>query len=128
MSSTNDTTPPATIRPPITTHVLDTSLGRPAAGIEVNLFRDSEDEDGDVEELASGRTDSDGRVAQWDDEFELTAGSYLLCFNVAEYFLALDQDSFYEDVQIQFTVKDIEQHYHVPLLLNPFGYSTYRGS
>jgi 5-hydroxyisourate hydrolase len=112
------------MKAPISTHILDTSAGHPAVGVRVDLFR----ADVSNEFLASGATDDDGRVAEWDHEFELIAGSYMLCFEVTDYFRTQGKSSFYADVQIKFRVDAVDEHYHVPLLLNPFGYSTYRGS
>lgn len=108
-------------RPPITTHVLDLARGRPAAGISVALFRDQE-------LVAEGVTNDDGRVGQWQPNFEIACGKYRLEFNVESWFAAQGIDTFYEDVHISFRVADENEHYHVPLLLSPFGYSTYRGS
>ena len=101
----------------ITTHVLDTALGLPAAGVPVALFRNGD-------HLADGRTDADGRVSQLGPDV-LENGGYTLLFDTAAYFG--DRESFYQRVIIDFTVSGPE-HYHVPLLLSPFGYSTYRGS
>ena len=109
--------------PPITTHILDTSAGKPAAGVKVRLSRE-----GTSGPIASGRTNDDGRVEKWSDPFELELGSYTLSFAVDDYFAERDESSFYSTIQISFKVTSTNQHYHVPLLLNPFGYSTYRGS
>ncbi|MFT4730597.1 MAG: 5-hydroxyisourate hydrolase [Granulosicoccus sp.] len=114
------------MKPMITTHILDTSRGRPAGAVTVNLYRDS-----DVHlsnPIATGVTDVDGRVTQWDRNVERLAGSYRLEFDVDSYFSGIGESSFYSDIQIAFKVVDDAEHYHVPLLLNPFGYSTYRGS
>ncbi|NUR97121.1 MAG: hydroxyisourate hydrolase [Kribbellaceae bacterium] len=101
----------------LSTHVLDTALGRPAAGVPVELYQ------GDVRE-ASGTTDSDGRIvfAQAVDP-----GTYRLWFDVTKYAKSTGQDIFFPEVSVTFTVAD-ERHYHVPLLLSPFAFSTYRGS
>ena len=102
----------------ITTHVLDTARGRPAAGIAVRLdVRDG----GDWRELARGTTDADGRLRTLPS---IDAGTYRLTFDTGAY----NPDGFFLEVTIEFVVKDAAQHYHVPLLLSPFGYSTYRGS
>lgn len=108
-------------RPPITTHVLDLVRGKPAQGIAVALFKEAQP-------LASGVTNHDGRVEQWSAGFALTPGKYRLEFAVEPWFQARGEASFYEDVHISFRVEAAAQHYHVPLLLSPFGYSTYRGS
>lgn len=110
----------------ITTHILDTSVGRPAADVTVVL--DHLDA-GDWQRLGKGRTDADGRVKTLlPPEHEFTPGLYRLEFRVTDYFQAQGVKNFYPYVQIVFTVEDASSHYHVPLLLNPFGYSTYRGS
>jgi 5-hydroxyisourate hydrolase len=106
----------------ISTHVLDTSLGIPAAGIRVKL-------EGEPGELGSGVTTEDGRVKDLLPAGAfLTPGEYRLTFFVAEYFAARARESFYSEIVIAFHVTSAKEHYHVPLLLSPFGYSTYRGS
>lgn len=106
---------------PITTHILDTSLGRPATGVNVELLKGSE-------VIASGLTNDDGRVTDWDKSFQLVSANYTLRFAVAAYFARNNKQSIYTEIEIKFKVDSIDEHYHVPLLLNPFGYSTYRGS
>ncbi len=111
---------------PITTHVLDTALGRPAAGVSVILGRV---EAGSVVELARGSTNQDGRIADWWPSGKIELGVYQVRFETAAYFEAVGCSTFfYPEVSIRFEVKNIESHYHIPLLLSPFGYSTYRGS
>ncbi len=105
----------------ISTHILDLVRGKPASGITVHLYQEDE-------LVADGVTNTDGRVASWNRDFNLVAGRYRLVFDVEPWFAARDERSFYEEVQISFRVDDAEQHYHVPLLLSPHGYSTYRGS
>jgi 5-hydroxyisourate hydrolase len=106
----------------ITTHVLDTSRGRPAAGVPVRL-----EHAGTL--LGSGSTDADGRLRDLlPADAPLTAGVYRLVFDTGAYFGAAGTEAFYPAVSIDFQVRDGAQHYHVPLLLSPFGYSTYRGS
>lgn len=108
----------------ITSHVLDTSRGAPAANIKVEL----ELKDGEQwQAVGGGTTNDDGRVPDLMTG-GLAAGHYRINFLVADYFAAMNQSSFYPVVRIEFSVEDPAQHYHVPLLLNPFGYSTYRGS
>jgi len=109
----------------ITSHVLDTSLGKPAASVSVSL---AVLEDGAFVELGRGATDQDGRVKQLLGDRTLVAGLYRLRFETGAHYRATGRDSFYERVELQFHVIDPSQHYHVPLLLSPFGYSTYRGS
>lgn len=112
-------------RSPITTHILDVSLGKPAAGVAVSLAR----RDGDVFiELASGTTDADGRVTTLLAPGSLVRATYRLTFDVGGYFAASSRASFYPSVDVVFAVEHPDQHHHVPLLLSPFGYSTYRGS
>jgi 5-hydroxyisourate hydrolase len=106
----------------LSTHVLDTALGRPAAGIRVELERD-----GKV--IESGVTDAEGRVRDLYGQTEpLTEGNYLLRFLVAEYFAKDGLAHFFPEVVVIFRIAGGSEHYHVPLLLSPFGYSTYRGS
>jgi 5-hydroxyisourate hydrolase len=110
----------------ISTHVLDTSIGHPAAAVTVQLQRQS----GAVWiDVSSGVTDHDGRVsALLPSATPSGAGGYRLTFDVGAYFRARGVESFYSSVSIDFLVRDAAAHYHVPLLLSPFGYSTYRGS
>lgn len=103
----------------LTTHILDATAGTPAAGVDVTLF----DAAGGI--VAAGDTDTDGRLALGPDV--LPAGEYALRFGVGAYFAGRGVDAFYPRVEISFTVGDAA-HYHVPLLLSPFAYSTYRGS
>lgn len=110
-------------RSPITTHVLDTAAGRPAAGVAVTLEISGED---GWRRLAAGTTDDDGRIADLlPVDHRLSPGTYRLTFDVGGY---LAGAGFYPEVPVIFRVVDPDQHYHVPLLLSPFGYSTYRGS
>lgn len=110
----------------ITTHVLDTALGRPAAGVRVRLERIS---GSGVELLGQGVTDDDGRLRDISSGIPtLTPGTYRLVFDTGAYFGAQDREGFYPQVAVDFDVSVASQHYHVPLLLSPFGYSTYRGS
>lgn len=110
----------------ITTHVLDTSRGRPASGVPVVLEMRSDD---GWREIARAETDADGRVRQLlPPGSPLAAGTWRLTFGVGQYFEAQGVESFYPEASIVFVIRDPEPHYHVPLLLSPFGYSTYRGS
>ena len=111
----------------ISTHVLDTALGTPAAGIPVSLLRIGAS-DGAPTALVSAVTNADGRVASFDTSDALGEGQYRLCFDVARYFASAGRATFYGVICIDFVVATSPQHYHVPLLLSPFGYSTYRGS
>jgi len=109
----------------ITTHILDTTKGRPAAGVAIALLQQAGDR---WQEIARGVTNSDGRIADLlPEEMELEAGVYKMKFYTHEYFAQAGTANFYPFVEIVFDVASAE-HYHVPLLLNPFGYATYRGS
>lgn len=111
----------------ITTHILDTSLGRPAGGVTVILEMYLEPDKWRA--LGKGETDTDGRLRTLlPPEQMLAPGVYRLTFQTGAYFMSQMLDSFFPEVSIVFTVKDPTQHYHVPLLLSPYGYSTYRGS
>ncbi|GAA1135780.1 hydroxyisourate hydrolase [Nesterenkonia lutea] len=105
----------------ITTHVLDTTTGTPARGIAVKLVGS------EGAPLGSGTTDADGRIADLGPE-KLPAGAYRLVFATAEYFASREVAHFFPEVTLTFAVDASAEHYHVPLLLSPFGYSTYRGS
>ena len=111
----------------ITTHVLDLASGRPASGVSVRLEVSSADRGWIV--LTDKVTDADGRVRDLlAAGSKLDAGRYRLTFATGPYFAARGQDCFHPEAAITFEVKDGAQHYHVPLLVSPFGYSTYRGS
>jgi 5-hydroxyisourate hydrolase len=106
----------------LSTHVLDTALGRPAPGIRVTLERS-----GDL--IGSGTTDADGRLRNLNKEdAPLSEDAYQLTFYVGEYFSKSGREFFFPEVVINFRIGGGAEHYHVPLLLSPFGYSTYRGS
>lgn len=107
----------------VTTHVLDATTGTPAAGVSVTLSERGGD---GWEPLASAVTDDDGRVSEFGPE-RLDDGVYQVRFDTGIYFRQRDVDSFYPEVVITFEVAGGD-HYHVPLLLSPFAYSTYRGS
>lgn len=111
----------------ITTHILDTSLGRPAAGVPVVL--EIQSGEGNWKRLGAGVTDADGRLRSLlPENAVLSPSTYRLTFDTQSYFSARKIESFFPSVTITFSVRDTAQHYHVPLLLSPFGYSTYRGS
>jgi 5-hydroxyisourate hydrolase len=110
----------------ITTHVLDTANGRPAAGVSVILEMRQMSE---WDPIGRGETDANGRLTTLTDGCEITPGIYRLIFDTGDYHR--DQAigvPFFPEVTITFTVRDVSVHYHVPLLLSPYGYSTYRGS
>lgn len=111
----------------ITTHILDISLGKPAAGVSIMLEHETQQEGWQL--AAKGVTDADGRLRLLQEQDELfPTGHYRLTFDTGAYFAGRQIESFYPQVTVTFTVRDAAQHYHVPLLLSPFGYSTYRGS
>jgi 5-hydroxyisourate hydrolase len=110
----------------ITTHVLDTARGRPAAGMPVLL--EIQTAGNNWKEVGRGVTDGDGRVNNLMATGHLIAGVYRLTFDTNAYFLARHVQAFYPNVILVFAVSDVNQHYHVPLLLSPYSYSTYRGS
>lgn len=102
----------------VSTHVLDTSSGKPAAGIRVHLC-------GDAGEISLGVTNADGRCpALVPQGTSLSPGAYRLSFEMVDYF----PNGFYPEITVAFQVRDVSAHYHVPLLISPFGYTTYRGS
>ncbi|MDR7084974.1 5-hydroxyisourate hydrolase [Arthrobacter ginsengisoli] len=108
----------------MTTHVLDTGSGKPAADVPVILeARDG----GQWVRIAEGATDADGRIRQLGPE-RLSSGTYRLVFDTGKYFAASGTETFFPEVTLTFGVAESEAHYHVPLLLSPFAYSTYRGS
>lgn len=111
---------------PITTHILDIAHGLPAAGVSVSLYQ--LDSEGTRKQAGQGVTNDDGRVVDLLPEGTLINGIYSLVFEIEEYFKNSDRESFYPHVEVTFRVKEDRAHYHVPLLLSPFGYSTYRGS
>jgi 5-hydroxyisourate hydrolase len=104
----------------LSTHVLDTSLGKPAPGIVITLERDGN-------KLGDAVTDQDGRARDWGIAASLTPGAYRLVFWVGDYFGSRKITAFYSAITIDFIIRD-DSHHHVPLLLSPFGCSTYRGS
>jgi 5-hydroxyisourate hydrolase len=105
----------------VTTHVLDATAGRPASGVAVTLANLS------GEPIATGVTDDDGRVGELGPD-RLEPGNYRIDFGTGDYFAGLGQQTFYPQVSICFSTTADQGHYHVPLLLSPYAYSTYRGS
>ncbi len=111
----------------ITTHVLDTARGKPAAGVPVLLERCAGADTWTF--VGHGKTDDDGRLRTLvPAETPLSEGIYRIAFDTDAYFRAIGVEGFFPEVVIAFRVIDASQHHHVPLLLSPFGYSTYRGS
>lgn len=117
----------------VTTHVLDTSRGRPAPGVGVRLEPVTGDGvdptrgPGGASALAVASTDADGRVADLGPD-DLPAGRYRLVFATGEYFAVSGRETFYPRVTVEFEIGEPGQHYHVPLLVSPYGFTTYRGS
>jgi len=109
----------------ITTHVLDTSIGRPGSAIAVELERV---EQGVWHLVGGGVTDHDGRLRTLTPEGPVPSGTYRIRFQTGAYFAAQGTQGFFPVVEIQFSIVDGAQHYHVPLLLSPYSFSTYRGS
>lgn len=109
----------------ITTHILDTTKGKPAAGVSITLYHQQGNH---WVEVAQGITNQDGRIPDLlPKEIRLELGEYKMRFDIKPYFERQHTKAFYPFVEIVFEV-DAAEHYHVPLLLNPYGYSTYRGS
>ena len=111
----------------LSTHVLDTATGRPAAGVRVTVQVQARDGDG-WRDLGGGVTDADGRVPDLHAAGALVAGVHRLTFATGEWFEAQGVAGFYPQVTVVCRIEDPSDHYHVPLLLSPYGYSTYRGS
>jgi 5-hydroxyisourate hydrolase len=110
----------------ITTHVLDLGLGRPAAGVAVSLELRQQSA---WTPVGRGVTDQNGRLATLTENFTIVPGTYRLAFDLGGYHRRHGSATpFYPEANITFDVRDAGEHYHVPLLLSPFGYSTYRGS
>lgn len=105
----------------ISAHVLDTMAGTPARGISLSL------RDADGSTIATATTDADGRAADLGPQ-TLDPGHYRITFETGDYFSARNQATFFPSITVDFTVEPGEKHYHVPLLLSPFAFSTYRGS
>ena len=107
----------------LSTHILDLDDGLPAAGVAVQLQQLAPV----ARELRKAITDDDGRIAQWGEPLELGPGTYELRFAISEWYKGQGKSCFYPEVSVAFFITD-KPHYHVPLLLNRHGYSTYRGS
>ena len=113
------------MRPPLTTHVLDTASGRPAAGLQISL---SKQVDGAFQAISCAVTNADGRVDGSLAGDHWGEGVYRIRFETEAYFTSQEQSCFYPYAEVVFRIVAPDQHYHVPLLVSPFGYSTYRGS
>jgi len=109
----------------LTTHILDTTKGKPAPGVPVTLYQYNKEE---WVEVAKGVTNPDGRIPNFlQKDILLEPGVYKMWFGTKDYFDREAIDTFYPHVEIVFEITT-KEHYHIPLLLSPFGYSTYRGS
>ena len=113
------------MKSPITTHILDTHLGKPAQHVPIQLRKLKE---GVFVEIASGSTDDDGRISDLLPPGTIASGVYQMRFDTQAYHSALGIEGFYPEVVVTFEIKATDEHYHIPLLLSPFAYSTYRGS
>jgi 5-hydroxyisourate hydrolase len=112
----------------VSSHVLDTSIGRPASQVRARLqLLEAVDGAQHWKTLAEKKTDDDGRIGAFVDG-PLAAGTYRVCFDTKSYFEESSQPVFYPQIEIVFAALEGDEHYHIPLLLSPFGYSTYRGS
>lgn len=114
----------------LSSHILDINVGKPAAGVKITLSK--QDQSGTWVKVEERMTDENGRVKDFLEEKTNGSGGsnvgiYKLTYHVASYFEALGQDSFYPFIEVVFEIKD-DAHYHVPITLSPYGYSTYRGS
>ena len=113
-------------RNPISVHVLNTQTGKPSAGVKVDL---EQQQGGKWVRLASKNTDTDGRIgAFWPDGKAFTTGEYRVTFHTGDYFHGQQKETFFPDVPVNFQVANTQEHYHIPLLLSQYGFSTYRGS
>ncbi len=112
---------------PITTHVLDTALGEPARGLKIELSRL---ENGAWSVVNRGKTNEDGRIGDLMKAGDLKAGTYRMLFMTGDYLERIHSAGFYPEAPIIFEIREgqEQEHFHVPLLLSPYGYSTYRGS
>ena len=110
----------------ISTHILDITRGTPAAGVVITLTKQR---DHQWQTIGSGKTNNDGRVPDLcKDSSHLVPGTYKMHFDTQQYFSATGDTLFYPYAEVVFIIDQSDQHYHIPLLLSPFGYSTYRGS
>ncbi len=116
------------MKSPITTHVLDTANGHPANGIRVTLEKQLDN--GTWNHIAEGKTNNDGRITDWmPADKKAEKGLYRVTFHAGSYLEQKgNKEPFYTEIPVTFRLSDPSAHYHIPLLLSPFGYSTYRGS
>ncbi|XP_059618887.1 probable 5-hydroxyisourate hydrolase R09H10.3 [Phlebotomus argentipes] len=114
-------------KPPISVHILDTSRGRPATGVPITLYKE---ENGTWHTVGNGQTNADGRCETFLTREQFSSGTFKIHYAVEDYFMKNSGFSFYPYIEVVFKIDNAgnDQNYHIPLLLNPFGYSTYRGS
>ncbi|SFX61582.1 hydroxyisourate hydrolase [Marinospirillum alkaliphilum] len=108
---------------PITAHVLDTTHGRPAVGMKIQLYVRKGQE---WQLLAEGKTNKEGRITDWLDENQRDSGHYLMVFATGEWYNDRAEACFYPQVKIEFLIAAANEHHHLPLMISPYGYSTYR--
>eukprot|EP00112_Aurelia_sp_Birch-Aquarium-sp1_P022316 Seg6255.3 transcript_id=Seg6255.3/GoldUCD/mRNA.D3Y31 product="5-hydroxyisourate hydrolase" protein_id=Seg6255.3/GoldUCD/D3Y31 len=111
---------------PVTTHVLDVSKGLPGNNLRIQFYQLRKDKKWNL--LRDGYTNNDGRLGNLITQEKFTPGIYKMVFNLAEYFKKEGKDYFHPKAEVVFKIKDPKQHYHVPLLVTPYSYTTYRGS
>lgn len=111
---------------PLSVHILDLQTGTPTAGVTVTLEQKTGN---DWRQLASGVTNAQGRIAEmYPADKAMVEGDYRIVFKTGEHYARLKQETFFPEIPVQFHVEKTDQHYHIPLLLSPFGFSTYRGN
>lgn len=111
---------------PLSVHILDLQTGTPTAGVTVTLEQKTGN---DWRQLASGVTNAQGRIAEmYPADKAMEQGDYRIVFKTGEHYARLKQETFFPEIPVQFHVEKTDQHYHIPLLLSPFGFSTYRGN
>ncbi|WP_336777656.1 hydroxyisourate hydrolase [Pantoea sp. USHLN256] len=116
----------ATTKNPLSVHVLNLQTGSPTSGIEVEL---DQKQNNNWVKLATGKTDSNGRIsALFPEDKTASAGSYRVVFKTGDYYKMSNQKTFFPEIPVEFNMENNGEHYHIPLLLSPFGYSTYRGN
>ncbi|POT56709.1 hydroxyisourate hydrolase [Citrobacter amalonaticus] len=109
----------------LSVHILDQQTGKPAANVEVVLEQKNKE---GWQQLNTGHTDKDGRIKALWPEQQAKPGDYRVTFKTKPYFDSKNQESFFPEVPVEFHISKADEHYHVPLLLSQYGYSTYRGS
>ncbi len=111
---------------PLSVHILNLQTGVPTAGVEVEL---DQKEKGDWTKIASGVTDANGRItALYPEQKTVSSGTYRVVFKTGDYYQKSGEKSFFPEIPVEFTMANNGEHYHIPLLLSPYGYSTYRGN